>query len=383
MGVRRLVVEVDVSTVNVSEFCRVHGITRWFFYDLRRRHRVYGDAALEVGSRAPKKVANRTPAAVEDAIVATRKQLDDAGLDAGAATIAWHLRDMAGLPTESTIYRILVARGLVTPEPSKKPNKAGRSFVAERANDCWQLDDTTVALADGTEAKVLNVIDDHSRLLVASVALPRATGAEALSALAEAATTLGWPARFLSDNAKAYRHVLADALAPMGIGAGHSRPYHPQTNGKVERFHQTLKRWLARQRRPRTLAELQWLLDCFRHLYNHDRPHRSLERRTPAHVWNDAPKSGPADRPLATPTRIHRGTVINSRLTAGRYLVTVGATHNGQRALAIITGTACHIFIAGRLARALTLDPTKTRQTLYDKPGNPGRSTVSDVPRHM
>lgn len=382
MGLRRLVVEIDPSTINVTEFCRSHGISTWFFWDLRRRHAREGDVVLEPRSRAPKRVANRTAAAIEDAIVAKRKELHDAGLDAGAATIAWHLRELPGLPSESTIYRILVARGLVIAEPAKAHKGTGRSFVAERANDCWQLDDTTWALADGTEVKVLDVIDDHSRLLVASVAMPSATGAAALSALADAAQVLGWPARFLSDNAKAYRHVLADALAPLGIGAGHSRPYHPQTNGKVERVHQTLKRWLSRQPQPRTLAELQWLLDCFRHLYNHQRPHRGIDRGLPAQVWTSAPKSGPADQPLATPTRLHQGVIINSRLTAGRYLITVGAHHNGARALTIITGTSCHVFIDGRLARALTLDPTKTRQTLYDRPGNPGRNTVRDAPRH-
>ena len=382
MGLRRLVVEVDPSTVNVTEFCRSHGISTWFFWDLRRRYAKEGDTALEPRSRAPKTVANRTPAAIEDAVVAKRKELEDAGLDAGAATIAWHLRDLPGLPSEATIYRILVAWGLVTPEPAKAPRSAIRSFTAERANDCWQLDDTTVVLADGSAVKVLNVIDDHSRLLVASVAMVSATGAAALSALADAAQIIGWPARFLSDNAGAYRHVLADALAPMGISAGHARPYHPQTNGKVERFHQTLKRWLARQPAPGTLEQLQWLLDCFRHLYNHQRPHRSLHRATPAQVWTDAPKNGPADTPLSTPTRINTGTVIGSRATLGRYLVTLGAAHDGEHALAITTGFRCHVFINGRLIRAFTIDPTTTRQTLYNRPGNPGRHTVREDPRH-
>lgn len=373
MGLRRLVIEVDPSTLNVTEFCRVHGISTWFFYDLRRRHRAEGDVVLQPRSRAPRRVANRTPVMVEDAIVAKRKELVDAGLDAGPGTIAWHLRDLEGLPSESTIWRILKARGFVVPEPSKAPKSSGRSFVAERANDCWQLDDTTVSLADGNRVKVLNVIDDHSRLLVASVALPKATGAATLEAMADAAVTLGWPARFLSDNAKAYRLVLADALAPMGISAGHSRPYHPQTNGKVERFHQTLKRWLAQQPTPGSLPELQWLLDCFAYIYNHQRPHRSLDRRHPAEVWANAPKSGPADRPLAERTVVHRGAVFGSRLTAGRFQITVGAAHNGNTATAIITGTACHIFVDGRLTRAFTIDRTKRLQTLHDRPGRPTR----------
>ena len=160
---------------------------------------------------------------------------------------------------------------------------------------------------------------------------------------------LGWPARFLSDNARAFRHVLADALAALGVAAGHSRPYHPQTNGKVERFHQTLKRWLAAQPPAATLAELQAQLDLFRHLYNHHRPHRALDRRSPAHVWATAPKSGPAAQPLGTahhhpPRHRHR----RQHPRRHRYQITVGAAHNTQPALTVITGTACHVFIDGR-----------------------------------
>lgn len=373
MGLRRLVVEVDPSTLNVAEFCRLHGISTWFFWDLRRRHAVEGDAALVPRSRAPKTVTNRTSREVEDAIVAKRKDLVDAGLDAGPATIVWHLRDLPGLPSESTIWRILKARGFITPEPAKAPKRAARSFTAERANGCWQLDDTTWALADGSEVKIFNVIDDHSRLLVASVAMPTATGTAALAAVADAAGVIGWPARFLSDNARAFRHVLADALAPMGIAAGHSRPYHPQTNGKVERFHQTLKRWLRAQSPAESLTELQWLLDCFGHLYNHTRPHRSLGRRVPAQVWTDAPKDGPSGQPLGAPTQIHHAKVLKNRIRLGRYLVALDKTHNNRRALAVVTGTACHIFINGHLARALTINPTKTYQPFHDRPGRPPR----------
>src|SRR6478752_5357540 len=187
MSVRRVVVEVDASSVNVAEFCREHGISTWLFYELRRRYAVEGDAGLEPRSRAPHRVANKTPAAIEDAVVAKRKELVDAGLDAGAESIAWWLRDLPGVPSASTIWRILSARGFITPEPRKAPQPKGRSFEAARANESWQLDDTGWVLADGTEAKVLNVLDDHSRLAVASVALNSASGAATLKALTDAA----------------------------------------------------------------------------------------------------------------------------------------------------------------------------------------------------
>jgi transposase InsO family protein len=372
MGLRRLIVEIDTSTVNVTEFCAQHGISTWFFWDLRRRHGTEGDAALSLKSRAARRVANKTPLEVEDRIVAKRKELVDAGLDAGPATIRWHLAGLEGLPSESTIWRILVARGFITPDPTKAPKTSGRSFQAERANDCWQLDDTTWFLADGTEVKILNVIDDHSRLLAASDALEACTGAAALDSVAGAAAILGWPARFLSDNARAFRHVLAAALAELGIHAGHSRPYHPQTNGKVERFHQTLKRWLDRQPPATDLVELQAQLDLFRFIYNHQRPHRSHNRRTPADVWAHAPKSGPADRPLTGPAQIHHATVTGGTFwIKRRYRISVGAAHNDQHVLAVLTGTACHVFAAGQLIRALTLDPTRVGQPLHPQRGRP------------
>ena len=367
MALRRTIVELDTDGLNVTEFCRQHQISTWFFWDLRRRFAAEGDAALEPRSRAPKVVANRTPLVVEEAIVAKRKQLEEAGLDCGAASIAWHLRDLTGLPSEATIYRLLKARGFIVDEPAKAPKLSHRSFTAERANDCWQLDDTVWSLADGTDVKILNVVDDHSRLLVASAATLSCTGAFALAVLAAAAVVLGWPARFLSDNAGAFRNVLADALAPMGIGAGHSRPYHPQTNGKVERFHQTLKRWLARQPRAQSLEELQAQLDVFRHLYNHGRPHRSLERRVPAEVWSNAPKSGPSTRALGKATVVYRGTVSRVGVVGAgrRYQIGLGVEHQGKHALTVISGTAAHVFIDGRLVRQLELDPTRRVQPRY------------------
>lgn len=236
MSVRRLVVEVDPSTVNVTAFCRQHGISTWFFWDLRRRYAREGEEVLEPGSRAPHCVANRTPAAMEDEIVAMRKELTELGLDAGPATIGFHLRrrlDEAMVPSDSGIWRVLSRHGLIIPDPSKAPKHAGRSFEAERANECWQIDDTGWQLAEGTEVKIINVVDDHSRVAVSSLAVLACTAAVAFAAFSAGAARWGWPARFLSDNAKAFRHSLAEMLHHLGIAAGHSRPYHPQTCGKV------------------------------------------------------------------------------------------------------------------------------------------------------
>jgi len=379
MSLRRAIVEADPSVMNVTEFCRLHGVSTWFFWDLRRRHRREGDLVMTPKSRAPHHPAGRTPAEIEDAIVAKRKDLNDDGLDAGAASIAFYLRDLAGLPSEATIWRILTARGLITAQPAKAP-KSGRSWTAQRANECWALDDTDWILADGTPVKILDVIDDHSRYCVAATAMLSCNGAAALAVLAGAAPFLGWPERFWSDNAKAFKLTLATALAPIGVAASHSRPHHPQSNGKIERFHQTLQTWLARRPRCTTIAELQHQLEQFRVVYNTQRPHRSLDRRFPADVWTSAPKSGPATRPLGTPTTVYDTIAHGSRAFAGPYAITIGAAHDGQHALTVITDTNCHVFVNGHLVRQLTLTPGRRSHPL----GLRKRTTITEreAPRH-
>ena len=378
MSVRRLIVEVDPKSLNVTQFCAQHGVSTWFFWDLRRRHERLGNAVLEPGSRAPLNVANRTIPEIEEQVVRARKEVFDAGWDCGPASIADHLD---GLPSEATIWRILHRHGMIVPEPGKAP-KPQKSFVAERANEVWALDDTESELADGTIIKILNVIDDHSRLAVACVPMPTCTGAATFAAMAQAATVLGWPQRFWSDNAKAFKLTLANAVAPLGVVASHTRPYSPNSNGKVERFHQTQAKWLAKQPAPTDLTELAVLLEWFRAHYNQIRKHRGLDRRTPASVWNAAAKTGPSSSPLGTPTSVHDSTVYGGRIDARNLQISIGAAYNGESTVTIITGTRAHVFINARLVRELEIDPTRKNQPLYERPGKPSK-TVREDPRHV
>ena len=375
MSLRRLIVEADVLGLNVSEFCRQHGVSTWFFYDLRRRHARQGDAVLEPQSRAPHLVANHTSAEVEDVVVRLRKDLVDAGLDAGPGSIWDRLHDELDppVPSEATVWRILKRWGLITPQPAKAPRRAARRFVAERANERWQIDSTHASLADGAPVEIINVVDDCSRVNVDSRAVPTCTTANAFEAICRGAARWGWPEGVLSDNGSPFRGLpgddhpggLAATLAALGITTSRSRPYHPQTCGKVERFHQTQQRWLAAQPPAETIAELQTQLDWFRQLYNTARSHRALGRRTPAEVWHTTPRSGPAGRPLDTPTQIHHSTVSGGSVWAGRrYRISIGAAHQHKRATLITTGLACHVFIDGRLVRHLTINPTRQNQPL-------------------
>ncbi len=251
MSVRRAIAELVVSDgLNVSAFCREHGISRDRFYTIRRRFVAEGEVGLEPRSRAPRRVPNRTSVLVEDLVVSIRKDLTEQGLDAGAETIRWHLLRVGSeaVPSVATIWRILVRRGFVVPDPSKRPRSAMRSFVAERANECWQIDATHWELAGGRTVEIINVIDDCTRVCVRSVAVTSTTGNDAWEAIVAAATRWGFPGRVLSDNGAPFTSKrFKQNLTFLGIGLGHSRPYHPQTCGKVERFHQTLKRFLTAQ----------------------------------------------------------------------------------------------------------------------------------------
>lgn len=372
---RRAIVEADKTSLNITEFCRSHGVSTWFFHDLRRRHAREGDVVLEPKSRAPKRVANRTPADIEDQIVGKRKELEADGWDAGPASIAAYLSDLEGLPSESTIWRILRDRGLITPEPKKAPKAALGTFTAQRVNECWAFDDWEWSLADGTIVKVFDVLDDHSRYAVAVTAMPHCTGAACVAALLDAAQWVGLPERFWTDNAKAFRHTVADALAVFDVVASHTRPRHPHSNGKAERFHQTVQLWLSKQSRATTVAELQHQLDLFRLHYNTLRPHRALNRACPADVWHAAPKTGPIARPVDQITTVHHSHVTGGICNAGRYRISIGAIHNQQRALTIITGTRAHVFVNGQLARQLDINPDQQHQTLHTRRGRPTKTT--------
>lgn len=377
MSVRRAIAEADVSTLNVAAFCRLHGISRDRFYVIRRRYQAEGEAGLAPRSRAAHRVANRTPDDIEDLIVELRKELTETGLDAGAATIWWHLgRQGVDAPSEATIWRILTRRGFITPDPKKKPKRAWRSFAADYSNERWQIDTTHWEFAEGTEVAIINIVDDCTRVCAASVAFdhPTTTGVDAWETLLTGAKQWGFPASVLSDNGAEFTaKVFGDNLAALGIETGHSRPYHPQTCGKVERFHETLKRFLRAQPDPTSIQELQRIIDRFRDAYNHHRPHRSLNRRIPADVFSDTPVIGPAITAAGQPTRIHHNTVDgNGRVEIpGPYAISLGNRYAGATATTIRTGNHTHVFVNHQLVRELTINPNQRSQPLHNRPGRP------------
>jgi transposase InsO family protein len=204
-------------------------------------YRAGGEAALVPKKRGPKVPPNLTSPALEDAIVAWRKYLSEDGLDAGARTIHWHLSQDGGTaPALSTIHRVLRRRGFVTPQPQKRPRSSWMRFESSLPNECWQSDMTHWHLDDDTPVEIINFVDDYSRAVLASVAVPVATAADVVRVFYEAAATYGLPTEVLSDNGAIYTAAYRGAhtgmeieLAALGITFKHGKPYHPQTQGKV------------------------------------------------------------------------------------------------------------------------------------------------------
>jgi transposase InsO family protein len=343
------VLKVVSKQSSVTAAAAAYGISRQQLTRLVRRYRDGGLEALEPRSRRPLSNPGHTPDATRDRIVALRRELTAHGLDAGPVTIAWHLeREGRPAPSTSTIRRILHAAGLVVPEPRKRPRSSWIRFEATAPNECWQSDFTHWRLADGREVEIIDWLDDHSRYLLGLTACTRVAGDDVVATFLAAGDEHGWPAATLTDNAAVYtsrftggRNGFEYLLAYLGIRQKNGAPGHPQTQGKVERFHQTLKRWLGQQPAARTLAELQAQLDAFRLEYNEYRPHRALGRITPAEAYAATAKAHPAGRGAPGHFRLRydnadkKGAITLRR--AGRlHHLKIGAAHARRRVLAIV-----------------------------------------------
>jgi transposase InsO family protein len=380
---RVVILAVVVEGRGKSEVARDYGLSRRWVQTLVARYQAEGQAAFEPRSRRPHSSPCRTAGPVEDAILALRKELAGHGLDAGAETIAWHLRERSGsAPSTATIWRVLTRRGFVVPQPHKRPRSADRRFVAELPNECWQADITHWTLAGPparlVEVEILNIVDDHSRLLIGSTARAVFKAADIVTDLHAAIARHGRPERLLTDNGAvftgSYRGhgwvALEREATALGIALRHSRPYHPQTCGKVERFHQTLKKWLARQPRARTVEQLQAQLDTFTDNYNTRRPHRGIDRRTPAAAYTARPKAGPARQGLLVDEhyRVRRDRIdangkLSLRHNSRLHHIGLGRRHAGLRVIMLVHELHVRIISEdGELLRDLELDPSRNYQ---------------------
>jgi hypothetical protein len=260
-------------------------------------------------------------------------------------------------------------------------------------NECWQSDFTHYRLRrpdgrPGADCEILTWLDDCSRLALSVTAHVRVTGPIVLATFHETVATHGIPASTLTDNGMVFttrlsggkrgtgtRNGFETELRRLGIVQKNSRPNHPTTCGKVERYQQTMKKWLAAQPdQPTTIAELQALIDVFVDQYNQHRPHRSLEHRaTPATLYTSRPKATPVtgNRDDDTHDRVRRDIVDKSgkvtlRYQGRLYSIGIGRTHARTRVLVLVQDRNIRIIDAttGELIRELVLDPTQRYQPI-------------------
>ena len=281
-GLARYIVDaVVLERRSPTELARDHGISRRWIHKLVKRFKEGGYQALEPRSRRPHSCSHQTSTEVQTRILELRQKLVSDGHDAGPESIAHLLiAQVDRVPSVATVWRILKRNGQISPQPHKRPRSSFLRFEASLPNETWQMDSTPWQLADASPVEVLNFLDDKSRLALGATGFLNVKAADVVHAFHSACRQFGLPASLLSDNAAVFtgksrrgKVLLELELERLGIDFKHSTPYHPQTCGKVERFHQTLKRFLRKQPPATSLAELQFQLDAFRQYYNQRRPH--------------------------------------------------------------------------------------------------------------
>lgn len=351
----------DAPRGAVSTFCAEHGISRKSFYALRQRTKTDGQAAvLEPRTRRPKSSPSKLSDEVKAQAVSVRAALEASGLDHGPISVhdKMHAMGLQQVPSTASLARIFRQAGVARFEPKKKPRSAWRRFVYPAPNACWQLDATEYVLTGGRKCVIFQLIDDHSRYAVASYVAWSETAEAAIAVFDKAVAACGVPQRLLSDNAMAlnpwrrgYLGRLVKHISRLGVQAITGKPDKPTTQGKNERFHQTLFRYFDKQPLASTLSQLQRQIDAFDNIYNTQRPHQGLPGRiTPLAAWEAIPKAeGPRprpDQPLFTSAAVkpHRpapeprdlpaGTRVMMLNTAGAFIL-AGVTYkvDGRRGL--------------------------------------------------
>ena len=375
---RFLVDAVVLEGRSYRDVASAHGVSKSWVAKLVARFNEGGYDGVVARSKAAHRVANRSSDELEERVVRLRKELSDQGFDCGAHTIHYHLSlHQLSPPSASTIWRILKRRGFVSAQPHKRPKASYVRFEASLPNEMWQSDVTFFELQDGTKVEILNFLDDFSRLCVASKVLAVTSAPDVVATLYEAAAAWDLPASVLTDNGciytAAYRHgysAMESELFHLGIDYKHSRPYHPQTCGKVERFHQTLKKFLRRQPVAHTIVELQDQVERFVAYYNEVRPHRAKGRQTPLEAFSSRDKARPIKRQgsfarelRVRHDRIDRHGVVTIRYKSKLHHIGMGRALAGMRIVLLVAGRNIRVIDRdGRLLRDFELDPNRNYQ---------------------
>jgi len=246
---------------------------------------------------------------VKQQALGVRAALEASGLDHGPISVHDKMTALGmHAPSTASLARIFREKGAARHEPKKKPRSAYRRFVYPAPNACWQLDATEYVLTGGRTCVIFQLQDDHSRVAVASHVAPGETSEGALAVFKKGVAARGVPQRLLTDNGVAlnptrrgWEGQLVSFATSLGVEAITGKPYKPTTQGKNERFHQTLFRWLDKQPIVESIQQLQEQVDRFDVIYNTERPHQGLPGRvTPQHAWDATPLAEPP-RPKPAP----------------------------------------------------------------------------------
>jgi transposase InsO family protein len=310
-------------------------------------------------------------------------------VDNGAQAIAWHLARREVVVSAATVHRVLVRRGMVTPQPAKRPKSSWTRFEWPRPNDAWQIDATVWALADNSEVWIMDVLDDHSRLLAAARVCAGPTAAAAWDALSYGIADWGLPAHVMSDNGSCFtsRLTLGGSTdferSLRGLGVRHipSSPGHPQTCGKLERSHQSTKRWLTAIGPAETPEQLQAQLDDWRHHYNNDRPHKAAHGGTPLQRWSATERAVPLGVAALPPRTGLRRVNPNGTISWDRYLIGIDSRRAGEHVLVAARDLDITIHGRGGIIRQLTIDPTRRSQPTGHPPGRRADPLLSAMSR--
>lgn len=299
---REVMVLADQPGAKVSQVCERFKISRKTFYKWRSRWKKAGESGLKNQSRRPHRSPNRTSSKAESQIVALRKKRSSWG----ARKLRRRLSDLGqlGLPAPSTVHAILRRNGMIEPAESEKHQPWTR-FEHEAPNQLWQMDfKGWFVTDDGRRCHPLTILDDHSRYVVCLQSCGNQRTETVQLHLTETFRRYGLPVRMSMDNGSPWgndaehRHTpLTVWLMRLGIAVSHSRPFHPQTQGKDERFHRTLKADLLQSGSFRDLKHVQRAFEPYRQIYNHERPHQALGMAVPATRYQVSPRAFPEALP--------------------------------------------------------------------------------------
>jgi transposase InsO family protein len=287
---------------NHRELCRRFGISPKTGYKWLKRYKQDGVAGLEDRSRRPLSSPTRTSPEVERRVIALRSEHVW-----GGRKIERRLHDLGDpvVPTASTVTRILHRHSLITPQASELATHWQR-FEHEQPNDLWQMDfKGWFELIDGRHCSPLTVLDDHSRFNVVLDACARTDTQVVRQRLRDAFRRYGLPLRINADNGSPWGSpsqpgqltALGIWLIRLGVRLSYSRRAHPQTNGKDERFHRTLKAELLSGRNFASFRGAQHAFDAWRTVYNTQRPHQALDMATPVTRYRPSQRSYPEHLP--------------------------------------------------------------------------------------